>query len=170
MSWLTFLLIAAGIVAATFVLAALLLGRTDRTALSVAAGAVLVIGAVMVAFPIGKNSAHDINGIRLMYRGTPPNQAKEKCIVDGGAADIVPLVERLRADLPAQASYQVIGPTRTDVACLTTNMLPRVLVNPARAGDWLVFTDGVPKSWAARLAPGSLQHVNPTMAFGRVQS
>jgi hypothetical protein len=167
--WLTFLLIAAGVVAAAFVLAVLLLGRADRTTLALAAGTVLGIGAVVVAFPIGRNSVHDINGVRLMYRGTPPNQAKEKCIVDGGAAEIVPLVERLRADLPPRASYQVIGRTRTDVACLTTNMLPHVLVNAAHAGDWVVFTDGVPASWAPRLAPGSLRHVGPTLAFGRMQ-
>jgi hypothetical protein len=168
-SWLTFLLIACGIVAAVFAAAVLLLGRADRGALRVAAGAVLAIGAVAVAFPIGKNSAHDINGIRLQFRGTPPNQAKERCIVDGGAPDIVPLIERLRADLPARAQYQVVGPTRTDVACLTTNMLPRTLVNTPRAGDWLVFTDGVPADARGRLVPGSLRRVTDKLAFGQVR-
>ena len=169
MSWLTFLLIACGIVAAAYAAAVLLLGRADRGALRVAAGAVLVIGAVAVAFPVAKNSVRNINGVRLDNRGTPPNQAKEKCVVDGGAADIVPLIDRLRADLPARAQYQVVGPTRTDVACLTTNMLPRTLVNPPRAGDWLVFTDGVPADYRGRLAPGSLRQVTDTLAFGQMR-
>ena len=169
MSWLTFLLIAGGIVAAIFAAAALLLARADGGALRVAAGAVLAVGAVAAAFPIGENSLHDINGIRLQFRGTPPNQAKEKCIVDGGAGDIVPLVERLRTDLPAGAMYQVIGPTRIDIACLTTNMLPRLLVNDASAGDWLVFTDGVPADYRGRLAPGSLRRVTANHAFGRLR-
>jgi hypothetical protein len=95
MAWLTFVLIAAGIVAAAFALAVLLLGRADRPALSVAIGATVAIGAVAVSFPIARNSIEAINGIRLEFRGTPPAQAKERCVVDGGAADIVPLVERL---------------------------------------------------------------------------
>jgi hypothetical protein len=168
-SWLTFLLIAGGIVAAVFAAAVLLLGRADRGSLRVAAGAVLALGAVAVAFPIARNSAHDINGIRLQFRGTPPNEAKEKCIVDGGAGDIVPLIERLRADLPARAQYQVVGPTRTDVACLTTNMLPRILVNAPSPGDWLVFTDGVPADYRGRLVPGSLRQVTDKLAFGRMR-
>jgi hypothetical protein len=168
-SWLTFLLIACGIVAAVFAAAVLLLGRADRDAVRVAAGAVLALGAVAVAFPHAKDNAHAINDIRLQYRGTPPNQAKEKCVVDGGAPDIVPLIERLRADLPARAQYQVVGPTRTDVACLTTNMLPRVLVSTPQAGDWLVFTDGVPAGARARLVPGSLRRVTDQLAFGQVR-
>jgi hypothetical protein len=168
-SWLTFLLIAGGIVAAAFMAAVLLLGRADRGALRVAAGAVLALAAVAVAFPVAKTSVRNINGVRLDNRGTPPNQAKEKCIVDGGAADIVPLIERLRADLPANAQYQVIGPTRTDIACLTTNMLPRVSVQTARSSDWLVFTDGVPRGDRARLVPGSLRRVTDKLAFGQVR-
>jgi hypothetical protein len=168
-SWLTFLLIACGILAAAFAAAVLLPGRADRGAVRVAAGAVLAVGAVAVALPVGKNSAHDINRIRLQFRGTPPNRAKEKCIVDGGAAEIVPLIDRLRADLPARAQYQVVGPTRTDVACLTTNMLPRTLINTPRAGDWLVFTDGVPADYRGRLAPGSLRQVTDTLAFGQMR-
>jgi hypothetical protein len=168
-SWLTFLLIAGGIVAAGFAAAVLLLGRADRGALRIAAGAVLAVAAVAVAFPVAKTSVRNINGVRLDNRGTPPNQAKEKCIVDGGAADIVPLIERLRAALPAKARYQVIGPTRTDTACLTTNMLPRVSVQTAGSSDWLVFTDGVPPGDRARLIPGSLRQVTDKLAFGRLR-
>ena len=168
-SWLTFLLIAGGIVAAIFAAASLLLGGPNRGALRVAAGAVLAIGAVAVAFPIAKNSARDINGIRLQVRGTPPDQAKEKCIVDGGAGDIVPLVQRLRADVPARAHYRVVGPLRPDVACLMTNMLPRTLVDAPRAGDWLVFTDGVPAHARTRLRSGSLRRVTNKLAFGQVR-
>jgi hypothetical protein len=168
-SWLTFVLIAGGIVAAGFAAAALLLGSTDRGALRIAAGAVLALAAVAVAFPVAKTSVRNINGVRLDNRGTPPNQAKAKCIVDSGAADIVPLIERLRADLPATAQYQVIGPTRTDTACLTTNMLPHVSVQTAGSSDWLVFTDGVPPGDRARLLPGSLRQVTDKLAFGRLR-
>jgi hypothetical protein len=168
-AWLTFLLIALGIVAAAFALAALLLGRADRPRLKVAAGATVVVAAVAVAFPITRDSVEAINGVRRDIRGTPPAQAKEKCIVDGGAGDIVPLVERMRASMPPRAPYQVVGPTRTDVACLTTNMLPRLVVSNAGRGGWVVFTDGVPKEWIGRLTPGSLQRVSPSVAFGRVQ-
>jgi hypothetical protein len=168
-SWLTFLLIAGGIVAAGFAAAVLLLGRADRGALRVAAGAVLALAAVAVAFPVAKTSVRNINGVRLDNRGTPPNHAKEKCVVDGGAADIVPLIERLRADLPAKAQYQVIGPLRTDFACLNTNMLPRTLVDTPRAGDWLVFTEGVPADARRRLQPGSLRQVTDKLAFGQVR-
>jgi hypothetical protein len=168
-SWLTFLLIAGGIVAAGFAAAVLLLGRADRGALRVAAGAVLALAAVAVAFPAAKTSVRTINGVRLDNRGTPPNHAKEKCVVDGGAADIVPLIERLRADLPAKAQYQVIGPLRTDFACLNTNMLPRTLVDTPGAGDWLVFTEGVPADARRRLQPGSLRQVTDKLAFGQVR-
>src|SRR4051794_27266850 len=168
-SWLTFLLIAGGMVAAAFVAAVLLLGRTDGRALRVAAGAVFALTGVAVAFPIARRSVRNINGVRLENRGTAPNQAKEKCIVDGGAADIVPLVERLRAALPAKAQYQVIGPIRPDFACLTTNMLPRTLVEAPRAGDWVVFTESVPADARARLQPGSLRQVTDKLAFGQVR-
>jgi hypothetical protein len=168
-SWLTFLLIAGGIVAAAFAAAVLLLGRTDRGSLRVAAGAVLALAAVAVVFPIAKRSVRNINGVRLENRGTPPNEAKEKCIVDGGAGQIVPLVERLRADLPAKARYQVIGPPPIDAACLTTNMLPRVSVQKAGSSDWLVFTDGVRQGDRARLVPGSLRRVTDKLAFGQLR-
>lgn len=169
MSWLTFLLIAGGIVAAGFAAAVLLVGRADRGALRVAAGAVLALAAVAVAFPVAKTSVRNINGVRLDNRGTPPDEAKEKCVVDGGAGHIVPLIERLRADLPAKARYQVIGPPPIDAACLTTNMLPRVSVQAAASSDWLVFTDGVPRGARARLVPGSLQRVTDKLAFGQVR-
>jgi hypothetical protein len=168
-SWLTFLLIAGGIVAAGFAAAVLLLGRADRGALRVAAGAVLALAAVAVAFPVAKTSVRNINGVRLDNRGTPPAQAKQKCIVDGGAGDVVPLVQRLRADLPARAQYQVVGPLPIDLACLTTNMLPRTLVDTPRAGDWLVFTDGVPAGARGGLRPGSLRQVTDKLAFGQVR-
>jgi hypothetical protein len=168
-SWLTFLLIAGGIVAAGFAAAVLLLGRADRGALRVAAGAVLALAAVAVAFPVAKTSVRNINGVRLDNRGTPPDQAKEKCIVDGGAPDIVPLVERLRAALPAKAQYEVIGMVRPDTACLTTNLLPRVRIQTARRADWLVFTEGVSPSDRARLVPGSLRRVTDKLAFGQLR-
>ena len=63
MSWLTFLLIAGAIVAAGFAAAVLLLGRADRGALRIAAGAVLALAAVAVAFPVAKTSVRNINRI-----------------------------------------------------------------------------------------------------------
>jgi hypothetical protein len=47
-------------------------------------------------------------------------------------------------------------------------MLPRVLVTTASAGDWVVFTDGVPAEWPRHLSPGSLRRVTSKLAFGRL--
>jgi hypothetical protein len=169
MSWLTFVLIAAGVALAAVGLAAFLLGRVDGRTLGGAAAAVVVVGGIATAIPLTRNSLEAINDVRLANRGTPPNQAKEKCLVDGGGGYLVPLVRAARTAMPAKAHYAVIGPAGTDNACYATNMLPRLMVVDVRGGDWVLFTNGVPREWRGRLVPPSVRPAGGKFWVGEVR-
>jgi hypothetical protein len=169
MPWITFVLIGAGVAVAAVALAAFLLGRVDRRALAGAGVAVVIVGAIATALPLAAKSIDAANTFRLANRGTPPDQAREKCLVDGGDAGIVPLVRAARAMLPAHARYQVIGPLESDPSCYATNLLPRLKIATLRTGDWLLFTAPVTRAWRARLVPGSERAIGGAMAIGRVR-
>src|SRR3954454_10626055 len=169
MPWITFLLIGAGLVVAVIALAAFLLGRVDRQTIATAGVAVVIVGAIATVLPLTAKSVDAINTFRLQNHGTPPDQAREKCVVDGSASGILPLLRAARATLPARARYQVIGPLEADTSCWATNMLPRLMVSTVRSGDWLLFTAGVTRDWRARLVPGSLRPAGRNFAIGRVR-
>jgi hypothetical protein len=169
MAWLTFVLIAAGVAVAAVALAGFLAGRVDGRTLAGAGSAVVVVGAIATVFPLTSNSLQAINQFRLDNRGTPPDQAREKCLVDAGGSSVVPLVRVARAALPANARYQVIGPLGSDPSCYATNMLPRLMVTTAPPGQWVLFTDGVPPEWRARLVPGTQRGAGGKLALGQVR-
>jgi hypothetical protein len=169
MPWLTFVLIGAGVAVAAVALAGFLLGRVSGATLAGAGAAVVIVGAILSVFPLTKDSVEAINRFRLDNRGTPPDQAREKCLVDGGARGDVPLARLARATVPANARYQFIGPVGVDRACWATNLMPRLLRDTVRTGDWLLFTDGVPPAWRARVAPGSLRTAGGKLAVGQVR-
>jgi hypothetical protein len=167
MPWITFLLIGAGVAVAVIALAAFLLGRVDGQTLTMAGVAVVIVAAIATVLPLTAKSVDAANRFRLQNHGTPPDQAREKCIVDGSAGQIVPLVRAARATLPAHARYAVIGPLGADLSCWAMNMLPRLMISTVRSGDWLLFTDGVEPGWRARLAPGSERPLGGNLAIGR---
>ncbi len=169
MPWLTFVLIGAGVAVATVALAGFLLGRVSGQTLAGAGAAVVVVGAIVSVFPLTKNSVEAANTLRLANRGTPPDQARETCLAAGGGAGVVPLVRAARAALPAKARYQVVGPPGSDPSCWTTNMLPRLMVQSTRSGDWVLFTAGVPKEWRPRLVPGTERNAGGNLALGQVR-
>jgi hypothetical protein len=168
-SWLTLLLATAGVLLAAVAVASILLGVVSRASLSFAAAAVAVV-VFLTFFAPGIHAALSfLNGERLMYRGLPPEKAREKCLLDGGHADQVGFLEFVRRVVPGQTRDVMVGGYPVDAACLSFVLLPRLLEAGAQNATWAIFTSGVPANWAGMIVPGTVRTFRPGQLVARLR-
>lgn len=166
--WLQFVLDAVGILLAVGAIAAVVLGGINRRSIPIAvAVAVPAVFLVVLAPQVARSFDH-LNQQRKENAGTPASQARDRCLVDGGATSLPPFVEYLRKTLPAKAKYFATSTGGTDAACLTYVLLPRLYVGLDRA-QYVVFLGKPPADLLARIVPGTLRRFAPDQAVGRLR-
>jgi hypothetical protein len=167
--WLQFTLIAAGVLLAVGAVAALARGGVNRR--SIPAGVAAIVPAVfLIVMPLQLGRSVDrANTQRHANAGTPESQARDRCLLDGHADELVPFVDYLRQTLPPGSRYAATSPGKTDNACLTYTLMPNEHVDLDRA-QWIVFIGDIPAALRSRVAPGTLRRFAPGQAVAKVRA
>ena len=160
---------AAALVLAAVVVASILLGETSRGTLRVAVVAVAAVVFLAFMVPQIHGSLSFLNTQRLMYRGFTREEARDKCLSDGGNAGQVPFLEFVRGALPGKSRVVVVGPMPVDTACLSFVLLPHLVEPGPGKPSWAIFTSGVPSSWARVIVPSSVRTFKPGQVVARLR-
>ncbi len=156
-------------VLAAVAVASILLGEMTRGGMR--AAAVVVATVVFLAFMVPglHGSLSFLNAQRLMYRGLSAENARVKCLLDGGNPGQVDFLKFVRREVPPKSRVVVVGPMPVDGACLSFVLLPRLVEPGPRKPNWAIFTSGVPSGWASAIVPGSDRTFKPGQLVARLR-
>lgn len=160
---------ALALVLAAVVVTSILIGETSRASLRVAVAVVTTVVFLVFMVPQIHGSLSFLNSQRLMYRGLSAQNARMKCVLDGGNAAQVDFLEFVRRVVPPKSRVAVVGPMPIDGACLSFVLLPRLVEPGGGKPDWAVFTSGLPADWAAAIIPGSAHTFKPGQLVARLR-
>ncbi len=160
---------AGALVLAAVAVASILLGDTSRGTLRVAAPVVATVAFLAFMIPQLHGSLSFLNGERLMYRGLSADNARLKCLVDGGNPGQVDFIEFVRREVPGKSRVLVVGPMPVDAACLSFVLLPRLVEPGGGKPNWAIFTSGLPAAWSGQIIPGSVRTFSPGQLVARLR-
>jgi hypothetical protein len=162
-------LTAGALVLAAVAVTSVLLGETTRG--TVCGATAVVATVVFLAFMVPQihGSLSFLNGERSMYRGLSAENARVKCLVDGGNSGQVDFLEFVRREVPGKSRVVVVGPMPVDAACLSFVLLPRLVEPGPGKPSWAIFTSGVPSAWTPAVVPSSARTFKPGQLVARLR-
>jgi hypothetical protein len=160
--------LAAGLLVAVIVLALVRDGRLTRLGLTSGAVGVAIVVLCVSALPRLWDDARYLNAHRRAYQARSADEARERCMQDGGVSGALGFIRWLRDELPDDARYRVQG--GFDAACLSFNLMPSRLARDPKTADWVIFFGAIPPSWQRRIErrDPSIRVYEPGLALGRV--